>query len=102
MAIKFIISVGIFIFELLIKLFALQHTFWYDAWNVFDVIIVSMLWISSNTLVIENNSYRAAGASVGAARILRFIKVLRSMKSVKALKVKIYAKKLLVIDFCSG
>ena len=82
-------------------MFALQHTFWYDAWNVFDVFVVSMLWISSNTLVI-GAYYRAAGASVGAARILRFIKVLRSMKSVKALKVKIYAKKLLVIDFCSG
>ena len=31
-------------------------------------------------------TYKSAGASVGAARILRFIKVLRSMKSVKALK----------------
>ena len=50
-----------------------------------------MLWISSNTLVF-GNYYRAAGASVGAARILRFIKVLRSMKSVKALKVKIDVK----------
>merc|ERR1712123_76838 len=89
------VIVGIFIFEILVKLFALQHTFWYDGWNVFDVIVVTLLWVSSNTLVI-GRSYRSAGASVGAARILRFIKVLRSMKSVKALKDKLSGLSLVI------
>ena len=66
-------------------MFALQYTFWYDGWNIFDVIVISLLWISSNT-VVSGSTGSAAGPTVGAARILRFIKVLRSMKSVKALK----------------
>ena len=76
-----LVSVGIFIFEILLKWFALQETFWNDGWNIFDVIVISILWLSSNTQFFT--SYRSAGAAIGATRILRFIKVLRSMKSVK-------------------
>jgi hypothetical protein len=79
------IIIGIFIVEILVKYFALQNTFWYDSWNIFDVLVISILWLSSNTLMF-GHSMQKAGASVSASRILRFIKVLRSMKSVKALK----------------
>jgi len=66
-------------------MFALESTFWYDGWNIFDLIVISALWLSTNTLFFGANT-KQAGGSLGAARVLRFIKVLRSMKSIKTLK----------------
>jgi len=79
-------SVGLFIVEILLKMFALESTFWYDGWNIFDLFVISALWLSTNTLFFGANT-KQAGGSLGAARVLRFIKVLRSMKSIKTLKV---------------
>ena len=67
-------------------MFALESTFWYDGWNIFDLFVISALWLSTNTLFFGANT-KQAGGSLGAARVLRFIKVLRSMKSIKTLKV---------------
>ena len=77
---------GLFIVEILLKMFALESTFWYDGWNIFDLFVISALWLSTNTLFFGANT-KQAGGSLGAARVLRFIKVLRSMKSIKTLKV---------------
>ena len=73
---------GLFIVEILLKMFALESTFWYDGWNIFDLFVISALWLSTNTLFFGANT-KQAGGSLGAARVLRFIKVLRSMKSIK-------------------
>jgi len=79
------VIVGLFIVEILLKMFALESTFWYDGWNIFDLFVISALWLSTNTLFFGANT-KQAGGSLGAARVLRFIKVLRSMKSIKTLK----------------
>ena len=72
------IVLGIFVVELLLKLFAYRWAFWRNGWNVFDFIIVAI-------------ALMPASGSLSVLRALRILRVLRLLSVVPQMRRVIHA-----------
>lgn len=80
------IFTGIFTVELMLKLCAYSWDFWYDAWNVFDFIIVVCSFVDIIFSNVGGTSLKMLRIGPQLIRVLRVLRVSRLLRLVKKYK----------------
>ena len=76
------VFLGIYIMEILVKLYAWRKAFWKNAWNVMDFLIV----ISNSADFVSPLVVQNLGGFNGAA-IFRILRIFRAVRAIRALRV---------------
>ncbi len=80
------IFTGVFTVEVALKLIGYGVNFWYDAWNLFDFVIVLCSYIDITFTNIADNSIRILSIGPQLLRVLRVFRVTRLMRLVRKYK----------------
>jgi hypothetical protein len=80
------IFTGIFTIEVTLKLVAFACDFWYDAWNIFDFLIVLCSYVDIIFSNLANSSLRLLRIGPQLIRVLRVLRVSRLLRLVKKYK----------------